>query len=550
MNLPRRRPVAAVLALAGLAFTALAQGPVPTVFTYQGKLANSGSPVNGPVDLQFRLFNAASGGVQVGPTVCVDSAAVADGYFTAALDFGAQFAGQALFLDIAVRTNTALACTDPTGYTNLAPRQALTATPYAMYALSGNAGPQGPAGPAGASGPQGAPGPAGGVGPQGATGPQGPQGSAGVQGPAGPQGSAGASPFTLSGSNAVYTAGFVGVGTPSPIEALDVAGRLNVRGGVIQNGTTPITNTADLGLYSQTPGQWVRFVNDNAPFAWYNDGPSGVGGVGFTPSMWLSPGGLLGIGTANPVGGLSVTKSMASNDYTSFPQGVHMGAVPGYPGSADLVIASGAGEYSGGGVYFTTRRASPGWRGIKYDQPSDTLSLNGTVFLTANGRVGIGTATPGSAFEVAGRIRTGAVEILGGADIVEGFDTRAEDAEPGTLVIIDADNPGHVVPSSSAYDTRVAGIVSGAGGVNPGMKLGHKGVLDGDLPVAMTGRVYVKATAANGAIKPGDLLTTSDLRGHAMKAIDRDRRDGAVVGKAMTGLDEGTGLVLVLVNLQ
>jgi hypothetical protein len=46
------------------------------------------------------------------------------------------------------------------------------------------------------------------------------------------------------------------------------------------------------------------------------------------------------------------------------------------------------------------------------------------------------------------------------------------------------------------------------------------------------------------------MLTTSDIPGHAMKATDRELAYGAVIGKAMTALDEGTGLVLVLVNLQ
>ena len=76
------------------------------------------------------------------------------------------------------------------------------------------------------------------------------------------------------------------------------------------------------------------------------------------------------------------------------------------------------------------------------------------------------------------------------------------------------------------------------------------GVLDGETLLAMTGRVYVKCSAENGAIRPGDRLTTAALAGHAMKATDGDLSDGAVLGKAMTTLGEGTGLVLVLVNLQ
>ncbi len=66
----------------------------------------------------------------------------------------------------------------------------------------------------------------------------------------------------------------------------------------------------------------------------------------------------------------------------------------------------------------------------------------------------------------------------------------------------------------------------------------------------MMGRVYVKCTAENGAIQAGDLLTTAGTRGHAMRADDPDRSFGAVIGKAMTSLEDGTGLVLVLVNLQ
>jgi hypothetical protein len=75
-------------------------------------------------------------------------------------------------------------------------------------------------------------------------------------------------------------------------------------------------------------------------------------------------------------------------------------------------------------------------------------------------------------------------------------------------------------------------------------------VADGSHPVALTGRVYVKVDATHGAIEPGDLLTTSPTPGHAMKADDPGRAHGTILGKAMTGLESGTGLVLVLVTLQ
>jgi hypothetical protein len=149
-----------------------------------------------------------------------------------------------------------------------------------------------------------------------------------------------------------------------------------------------------------------------------------------------------------------------------------------------------------------------------------------------------------------GRTKTNVLEITGGSDLAEQFNISEDKADPGTLLIIDAANPGHLTISLRAYDTRVAGIVSGAGDIKPGLTLHQAGIMEGNTEVAIAGRVYVKATAVNGAIKPGDLLTTSDVAGYAMKATDRDQAYGAVIGKAMTGLDKGEGLVLVLVNLQ
>jgi hypothetical protein len=78
----------------------------------------------------------------------------------------------------------------------------------------------------------------------------------------------------------------------------------------------------------------------------------------------------------------------------------------------------------------------------------------------------------------------------------------------------------------------------------------QQGLLEGGKNVALTGRVYVLADASNGPIEPGDLLTTSSAPGHAMKVTDHARAQGAILGKAMTGLSEGNGMVLVLVALQ
>jgi len=148
-----------------------------------------------------------------------------------------------------------------------------------------------------------------------------------------------------------------------------------------------------------------------------------------------------------------------------------------------------------------------------------------------------------------GTLSCKALTIRGGADVAEPF-AMPEEIAKGSVVVIDDAHPGKLKLSAEAYDTRVAGIVSGANGINPGIALHQEGVMEGGQNVALSGRVYVHADATSGAIKPGDLLTTSDTPGHAMKVTEHAKAQGAILGKAMSGLKEGKGMVLVLVTLQ
>ena len=119
------------------------------------------------------------------------------------------------------------------------------------------------------------------------------------------------------------------------------------------------------------------------------------------------------------------------------------------------------------------------------------------------------------------------------------------------VLAIDAENPGHLRIADTAYDRKVAGIVSGAKGINSGLVMRQTGSeADGSHPVALTGRVYAMADASYGSIEPGDMLTTSNTAGHVMKVTDYQQAYGSIIGKAMTALDKGKGFVLVLVNLQ
>jgi len=142
------------------------------------------------------------------------------------------------------------------------------------------------------------------------------------------------------------------------------------------------------------------------------------------------------------------------------------------------------------------------------------------------------------------------LNITGGADIAEPFEMSDGDIPKGAVVVIDDENAGRLKLSDRAYDTRVAGIVSGANGINPGLALRQTGALDRGQNVALTGRVYALADASDAPIRPGDLLTSSETPGHVMKASDGERSHGAIIGKAMSSLREGRGTVLVLINLQ
>lgn len=155
-----------------------------------------------------------------------------------------------------------------------------------------------------------------------------------------------------------------------------------------------------------------------------------------------------------------------------------------------------------------------------------------------------------------GRIICDEIRLNGGSDFAEYFDVipdheTNQEIEPGTLVSIHPENPGKLMPCSESYDKKVAGVISGANGIDPGLTMGQdQSIASGDYPVALSGRVYVKATNTNGNIEPGDFLTSSSKTGYAMKVKKLKKAKGAIIGKAMTSLDTPEGFVLLLVSLQ
>jgi hypothetical protein len=262
--------------------------------------------------------------------------------------------------------------------------------------------------------------------------------------------------------------------------------------------------------------------------------------------LTIDQSGNVGIGTSNPTDGkLQVETSGAYANGVYAEVSASSGtAVYGWnqatSGSAKGVEGRSTSSSSGTGVYGEGRL-----RGV-HGQASGTSGVNYGVY-------GYSASPDGYGGYFVGRLSTDVLEIRGGSDLSEQFDVDCANGAvtPGMVVCIDPNNPGQLVVSTEAYDRKVAGVVSGAGGVKPGMLMGQRGsVADGEHPIALTGRVYVYCDASSAPIQPGDLLTTSDLPGHAMKVSDHAEAQGAIIGKAMTTLESGHGLVLVLVSLQ
>jgi hypothetical protein len=286
---------------------------------------------------------------------------------------------------------------------------------------------------------------------------------------------------------------------------------------------------------------------------------AGYAGSSNAPTNGMIVEGNVGIGTS------SVNYNLEVNGTAAFSENIY------HVGDGDTYLRFTTDQidlYAGGRQMLTAFESSQdvltindGGGNVDFRVEADTVA-NALFINGANGRVGIGVGTPlaklhvsGEAYAesltVVGTTITGVLEITGGSDLAEPFDMSNEAPLcPGTVVVIDDQHPGKLKKSEQAYDKCVAGVVSGAGGVRPGLTLRQEGALAGGQNVALTGRVWCLADASYGPIEPGDRLTTSDTPGHAMKVTDNRKAVGSVIGKAMSELSEGRGLVLLLVQAQ
>jgi hypothetical protein len=454
--------LATILLLGPVSAEGVHAAALGSAFTYQGQLASGGMLVDGTADMQFRLYDAASTGNQVGSQIQLPAVPVSGGIFTVQLDFGVPaFNGDARWLEIDVRS--------PSGsgtFETLSPRQALTSSPYSLQTRG----------------------------------------------------------IYVDGANQV------GIGTTAPAAKLHVVGAASPR----------------IRLENSGPGNaGVQVANANQGYEWRVTGADRMSLIdntaGDAARITVDTSGNVGIGTATPGTPLEIrgTGPDALRVESSNTTVTRLTVSNTAPGGLDYSLISTA---NGSGV-------GPGLFGVRNN--SDTsLPLR----IDSNGHVGIGGATSATnRLNVIGNVECSVLQINGGSDIAEPFEiTAAEEIVPGMVVSIDPENPAGLRLATDAYDRTVAGVVSGAGGIKPGMMLRQEGTsANGAHPVALTGRVYCYVDAdANGAVQPGDLLTTSDRPGHAMRVDDPQRASGAILGKALTGLERGRGLVLVLVSLQ
>jgi len=560
----------AALVLALAAGLAQAQGPGPqggtgiesplgTAFTYQGQLKSGGNPVNDTCDFQFTLYDAASGGTSLG-TQTRTGVSVSNGYFTIPdLDFGEDaFTGDARYLEIAVR------CPAGSGsYTTLAPRQALTAAPYALGLRPGvqvvgsvTASPYAVvyARNAATSGPT--------------YGVRGESASAAGRGVSGLALATSGTNYGVYGqSNSTAGRGVYGLASAPSGTNYGVYGQSNSTAGYGVYGTAPTygvyghavaTSGTTYGVWGQsnsTAGRgvygWASAPSGVTCGVWGESAsPDGTGVVGYASATSGVTYGVYGQSSSTAGTGVygyapadsGPTYGVYGQSNSTAGTGVY-GYAPSVSGGHGVYAASGGPAMNGAALYARAYHSS----GIAIWGSND--STDSTLVLE-----NLGTGDLLKAFISGGELRfrfqnDGWARADGGwttpaADMAELL-PAAPGLEPGDVLVVGAD--GKLARSTQAYQPTVVGVYSTRPGFVGGQPV--EGEPEGHIPLAVVGVVPVKASAENGPIRPGDLLVASATPGHAMRAGPNPPQ-GTVIGKALEGLEKGTGVIQMLVVLQ
>lgn len=523
--------------------------PLGTGFTFQGRLLDDGVPKEGICDIRFKLFDAASGGTQVGVSDTVTNVTIEDGLFNATVNatnaFGSSaFTGQARWLEVLV------ACPAGSGvYFVLSPRYPLGTTPYASGLRPG----------------------------------------AVIDGSL-PNGDSLAVHNSSSGGTGLYSAGHT-----YGVEGVSTAGGIGVQG----SGNTGVVGFGD------AYGVMGTAADPNGYGIWgYTNSTSGsaIGILGEITSVNGTGVGVLGRAPFYGVIGEATDNGVAVSGQASTGLGVYGTGITGVLGSAAGTSGINYGIYgasnsaSGYAGYFvnqSTNGVAIYAEGSGAGRLKSVLRANNTeavqgmaAFFTNSSNFANTHLENGGSGQVLWLVNGGTdASGTGGGDFITavnnagtdtqfrvmtngevrsdiGFNTPAADfaemmpavpgLSPGDVLVIGPD--GRLTPSTEPYQATVAGVYSTQPGFVGGQPV--NGELENHVPLAVVGIVPVKVSAENGPIQPGDMLTASATPGHAMLAapIEIDGfsfyPSGVVIGKALEAWEKGTGVISMLVVLQ
>lgn len=552
------RTLKAAIAAGVLGVVAGTAAGIDVEFTYQGYLEDGGLPVDGPNagPIVFRLFDAASGGAQVGSDVTKPTGAVQfdAGLFSTGLSFAeAAFDGTQVWLEVEIDG------------TVLSPRQKVTAAPYSLATRgitvddAGNVG----------------------------IGIDDPQSRAHIDG------EVRAERFrAIGGANQMSFFNPNGETASFFLSWLDDVPRLRVGGnGPGSNGGFDIQRIGDatllridgdgrLGIKEKNPD--LRLTIDQQGLGIDNPTTQTLAvHTNFAERLRINSIGHVGLNTAAP----ATLFDLDASDY-ALPAGANGAAeffystglpFPGATPDTDqaTVDITRLGGLSGANALNVYAESAQAAKFVSDESLTPTVEIQNLQAATAlkvlsfsgNGPI-IDVEIPGpgtfnsdyivmrsSAGNQARIDRNGRGYFnggtqTGGADVAEWFAVEGDRAsyEPGDLLVISTESDRTVTLSTDAYCTLVAGVYA----TRPGVLLTERHV-DADhsdmVPMGVIGIVPTKVSGENGPIRRGDLLVSSSIPGHAMRGTDRSRMLGAIIGKALEGFDgEGTGVIRVMVT--
>jgi hypothetical protein len=436
--------------------------PLGSAFTYQGQFSDSGSPANGNYDFKFTLYASASGGTAV-DTVELDSQSISGGLVNASLDFtDAPYNGQALWVEVSVRS------AGGGSFTTLAPRQAITATPYALYALNA------------------------------------------------PSGGSLALPFSGSTSSTDPAFAVANTGTGNGVKVQGAGTGFDGATLLASNGSN---GGVALYAYANTSSGVLGQPVSTAVIT--NDSPSG----GDIVEGWNQGGIRFHVDTA---GNLSTTGTITGSS-SSGPGMYATSTGTGFAGSALIATntSNGGGALYAYGISNNTAAAVI---------TNDTTSTTADILQLWNQGAAKFTVTTAGEVYAHGAFHPNGIDYSDRLPAARGL-------EAGDVVAIGDDGLLH--RSTRAGETDVAGVYS----TKPGVVGSQEEEQRPTIPVALAGRIPVKATNENGVIRAGDLLIASSTPGHAMRAA-ANPAPGSVIGKAMQSLDSASGEIEMLVMLR